>query len=169
VGRWASPIRWWHIDRGEIDVAPQIGRVPVEGRRIRHDAKRVVVNPELPVDRFDHHRLAGAVVYHEVNRRRLLDGIKHDGQQHHLIEIRFHLVDVREISQQPCRVFMRRHGARLVFPGRFGIAREAGEVESADVQTLVVQAVDDDRQPDCVGAGHAVFRLVADALGAVRR
>ena len=111
--------------------------------------------------------MAVAVVHDEMDGAGLLDCRDHDRHQHDLVEVGLDFLDGGEIAEQPVAVFLRRHRAGGILRGRVGIARVAREIEQADIEAVVVDAVDDRGQAFAVGAGDAVFRRVADALAAV--
>jgi len=130
---------------------------------------RVVVDLQRLVQRLDHRRFAAAVVHDEMNRHDLLDGLDHDRYQHDLVEVCLDLLDGGEVAEEPVGVFVRRHRARDIVLGSVGIAGIAREIEQADIESLIVHAIDDRRHALGVGADEPVFGFVADALAAVRQ
>ena len=158
-----------HVVRLEVDVIAQVGHVPVEGRRVGHHAERVVEQFQFLVGGLDRHRIAVAVMHDEMNARDLFQRREHDRHQDDLVEVGLDLLDGGEIAEQPGAVFVRRHGARGILRRRVGIARKAGEIEQADIEAMIVDAVEDRDLAGAVGAADAVFRGVTDALAAVRK
>jgi hypothetical protein len=138
--------------RRQIDIVAQIGHEPIESWCIGQDPDRIVVYFEGLIDGFDDHGFAVPVMHNEVNRRRFMDCVKDNRDQHDFVEVGFHFIDIGVILENLISVFVRRHCARSIFLRCIGIGGIGGEIEESDVKALVIDAVDDVRQTHRVGA-----------------
>lgn len=114
--------------------------MPVEGRRVCHDAKGVVVDLEGLVDGLDYHRGPSAVMDNKVAGKALaadfLDGIRH---QDDLAEIGLDLFDAPKVGEQPGPVIFRRKGSGGTLWIGVGVTCICRKVEPTDI--LIVALV----------------------------
>ena len=68
----------------------------------------------------------------------------------------FHLIDGGEIGERPGAELMRRDRSPGVLLGHFGIFGVAREIEQADRKTLIIDAIENGRKAECVGANAIV-------------
>ena len=153
----------------EVHVVAQVRHVPVEARRIGDDAERIIVDVELAADIFDDDALARRVVDDGVHRRRKAPLLEHRRGDDDRADIGLDLVDAGEIVENP----------RPQLPGRDCLGRilrrvrlisgGGRKVEQSRRKPGLVDAVDEDRQTDPVGADARVFRFPLEPVLAVGR
>ena len=123
------------------------------------------------VDGLDHDRLAAFVLKEEMRTgHRALRAAEAGRRRRHeddVLHRRFHLVDGGEIREHPDAEFMRRDRVLGVLLGDVGIFGVAREVEEADGEALIVDAVEDDGKAQRVGADDGIAGRVGEALAAI--
>ena len=129
------------------------------------------MNFQRAVDRLDHERLARLVLEEEMRTwhraLRAAETRRRRRHEHDILHRLPHLIDGGEIGERPdAELIPRERVARVLgcHVGVFGIARE---IEQADRETLVVDAVEDHGQAERVRPDDGVSALIDETLAAV--